>query len=76
MAAIRNLDGSVAQFVVTDGQGNESVGHFELTIVPSFAPGTRCGDLTFFMDEQRRASQTPQSPGELLIQAPTQRLMS
>lgn len=69
MANLRNLDGSVAQFVVSDGEGNESVGHFELTIVPSFAPGTRCGDMTFIMDEQRHSARPPQSPAELVQQA-------
>ena len=69
MAHIRNLDGTVAQFVVSDGEGNESVGHLELVIVPSFAPGTRCGDLLFVMDEQRRSARPPQSPAELLQQA-------
>lgn len=69
MAYIRNLDGTVAQFVVSDGEGNESVGHFELDIIPSFVPGTRCGDLLFIMDEQRKSARSPQSPAELLQQA-------
>jgi hypothetical protein len=41
MAALRAPDGRIATFVVNDGQGNESIGHLELTIVPSFEPGTR-----------------------------------
>lgn len=69
MANLRNLDGSVAKFVISDGDGNESVGHLELTIVPSFVPGTRCGDLLFVVDEQRRSARPPQAPEELIRQA-------
>lgn len=69
MANLRNPDGKVAQFVVSDGEGNESVGHLELSIVPSFVPGTRCGDLVFVMDEQRRSARPPQAPEELIRQA-------
>jgi hypothetical protein len=71
MAHLRNPDGTVAQFVVSDGEGNESVGHLELAIVPSFVPGTRCGDLLFVMDEQRKSARPVQSPAELLQQART-----
>jgi hypothetical protein len=76
MAALRNPDGSVAQFIIRDGEGNESIGHLELQIVASFEPGSRNGDLIFVMDERRKTSVAPQSPAELLQQAPRQKLMS
>jgi hypothetical protein len=76
MAAIRNLDGSVAQFLVNDNEGNESLGHFELDIVANFGPGGRNGDLLFVIDEQRASARPPQSPGELLQQVDTRGLMS
>lgn len=69
MAFLLNMDGSVAQFLVKDGGGNESIGHLELVIVPSFVPGTRCGDLMFVMDEQKSAAAPEQSAAELLQQA-------
>lgn len=69
MANLRTPDGNVAQFIVSDGEGNESVGHLELTVVPSFVPGTRCSDLSFVIDEQRRSARPPQAPEELIRQA-------
>lgn len=76
MAALRNPDGSVAQFLVYDGEGNEALGHLELTIVATFEPGGRNGDLTFVVDEKIKTAVRPQSPAELLQQAPRQRLTS
>jgi hypothetical protein len=69
MAALRAPDGRIATFVVNDGQGNEAIGHLELTIVPSFEPGTRCGDLTFIIDDKIASATPNQSPAELLQQA-------
>jgi hypothetical protein len=76
MAALRNLDGTIARFLVSDGEGNEGVGHLELQIVANFEPGGRNGDLIFVMDEKRKSARTPQSPSELLQQARPPRLMS
>lgn len=68
MSALRNMDGSVASFIVSDGEGNESIGHLELDVVANFAPGGRNGGLIFVMDEQRRSARPPQSPAEMLHQ--------
>lgn len=57
MAFINKPDGTPAEFSVGDQQGNVAIGHFELTIVPSFEPGTRCGDLAFVIDRlEKRAA--------------------
>jgi hypothetical protein len=76
MAILRNPDGSVAQFLINDGQGNECIGHLELTVVASFEAGSRNGDLTFRVDETILRATPNQSPGELLAQAPQPRTMS
>jgi hypothetical protein len=66
MAFILDTKGELAQFSVDDGNGNLALGHFELTIVPSFEAGTRCGDLTFVIDQTIRSNAKPQAPLDLL----------
>jgi hypothetical protein len=69
MAILRDMNGTVARFLVNDGQGNEAIGHFEFTVVPSFEPGSRVGDLTFIIEQKVKSATPQQSPEELIQQA-------